>query len=342
MVSAVTIGLDLGKSVFQVHGVDAGGAVVIQRRLTRGKLLGFFAKQSPCLVGMEACAAAHHWGRELQKLGHAVRLMPPNYVKPYVKRQKNDAADAEAICEAVTRPNMRFVEIKTCEQQGTLVLHRVRLMLMRQRVQLSNAIRGHMAEYGLVAPVGRNGLQRLIAILGNPDDDRVPAVARASLAPLVCQFGLVNGQVLENDRRVRASARSTELGRRLMEVPGVGPVLASAMVATVPDPTAFKSGRNLAAWIGLVPRQNSSGGKEKLGGITKQGDRYLRQLREAGALAVIRYAQRHGTKRPWLVRLLARRSPKIAAVALANKMARMIWAMMMTGERYREPVVAAA
>jgi transposase len=276
MESSVTIGLDLGKSVFQVHGVDAGGVVVVQRRLTRGKLLHFFGKQAPCLVGMEACAAAHHWGRELRKLGHTVRLMPPRYVKPYVKRQKNDAADAEAICEAVTRPSMRFVEIKSCEQQGTLVLHRVRLMLMRQRVQLSNAIRGHMAEYGLVAPVGRNGLQRLIAILNNPDDERVPAVARASLAQLVCQFGLLNDQVLENDRRVRASARATELGCRLMEVPGVGPVLASAMVATVPDPTAFKSGRDLGAWIGLVPRQNVSGGKEQLGGITKQGDRYLR------------------------------------------------------------------
>ena len=229
METAATIGLDLGKSVFQVHGVDAGGAVVFQRRLTRGKVLAFFAKQTPSLVGMEACAAAHHWGRELSKLGHRVRLMPPRYVKPYVKRQKNDAADAEAICEAVTRPSMRFVEIKTCEQQGTLVLHRVRLMLMRQRVQLSNAIRGHMAEYGLVAPVGRNGLQRLIAILSNPNDERIPAVARASLAPLVCQFWLVNDQVLENDRRVRASARSTEIGCRLMEVPGVGPVLASAM-----------------------------------------------------------------------------------------------------------------
>jgi transposase len=339
---AVTIGLDLGKSVFQVHGVDAGGAVVVQRRLTRSKLLAFFAKQPACLVGMEACAAAHHWGRELRKLGHRVRLMPPRYVKPYVKRQKNDAADAEAICEAVTRPNMRFVEIKTCEQQGTLVLHRVRLMLMHQRVQLSNAIRGHMAEYGLVAPVGRNGLQRLITILGNPNDDRVPAVARASLAPLVCQFDLVNDQVLENDRRVRASARSTEVGCRLMEIPGVGPVLASAIVATVPDPAAFKSGRDLAAWIGLVPRQNSSGGKEKLGGITKQGDRYLRQLLVIGALAVIRYAQRHGTKRPWLIQLLSRRTPKIAAVALTNKMARMIWAMMMTGERYREPTVTVA
>ncbi len=243
MESAVTIGLDLGKSVFQVHGVDAGGVVVVQRRLTRSKLLVFFAKQPACLVGMEACAAAHHWGRELKKLGHRVRLMPPRYVKPYVKRQKNDAADAEAICEAVTRPTMRFVEIKTCEQQGTLVLHRVRLMLIRQRTQLSNAIRGHMAEYGLVAPVGRNGLQRLIAILGNPDDERVPAVARASLAPLVCQLGLVNDQVLENDRRVRASARSTELGIRLMDVPGVGPVLSSAVVATVPDPTALQVGQ---------------------------------------------------------------------------------------------------
>jgi transposase len=291
---------------------------------------------------MEACAAAHHWGRELQKLGHRVHLMPPRYVKPYVKRQKNDAADAEAICEAVTRPNMRFVEVKTCEQQGILVLHRVRLMLTRQRVQLSNAIRRHMAEYGLVAPVGRNGLQRLIAIIEDTEDARMPTVDRASLAPLIRQLRVVSDQVLENDRLVRASARSTELGHRLMEMPGVGPVLANAMVATVANPTAFKSGRDLAAWIGLVPRQNSSGGKEKLGGITKQGDRYLRQLLVAGVLAVIRYAQRHGTRRPWLVHLLARRTSKIAAVALANKMARMIWAMMVTGERYREPMVAAA
>jgi transposase len=341
MESAVTIGLDLGKSVFQVHGVDSQGKVVVQRRIVRARLLAFFAKQPACLVGMEACAAAHHWARELQKLGHRVKLMPPQYVKPYVKRQKNDAADAEAICEAVTRPNMRFVEIKSPEQQGVLVLHRVRLMLMRQRIALSNAIRGHMAEYGLVAPVGRNGLQRLMAIIADQGDDRLPAMARASLIVLGSQLQLVNEQVLENDRRVKVTARSTELGRRLLEVPGVGPLLASAMVASVPDPTAFRSGRDLAAWIGLVPRQNSSGGKEKLGGITKQGDRYLRQLLVVGALSVIRYAQQHGTRRPWLVSLLARRSPKIAAVALANKMARMIWAMMMTGERYREPAPAA-
>jgi transposase len=342
METAVTIGLDLAKSVFQVHGVDASGAVVIRRRLTRAKLLDFFRKLSPCLVGMEACAASHYWGRELRKLGHDARLMPPSYVKPYVKRQKNDAADAEAICEAVTRPTMRFVEIKTPEQQSVLVLHRVRQMLTRQRTQLSNAIRGHMGEHGLVAPVGRSGLARLIAIICKDDDDRLPADIRISLRFLVEQFDLVNVQILENDRCIRTNARATETGRRLMEIPGVGPVLASAIVAAVPDPKAFKCGRNLAAWIGLVPKQNSSGGKQRLGGITKQGDRYLRQLLVIGSLAVIRCAHRHGTKRPWLVQLLARRSPKVAAVAYANKMARMIWAMMISGEHYREPRIVAA
>lgn len=342
MASIVTIGLDIAKSVFQVHGIDGEGQVVVQKRLTRRKLLPFFERLSPCLVGLEACAAAHHWGRELSKLGYDVRLMPPSYVKPYVKRQKNDAADAEAICEAVQRPTMRFVAIKSRDQQSLMTLHRVRLLLMRQRVQLSNAIRGHVAEYGLVAAVGRNGLAQLIAIIGDLDDDRIPEVARTSLALLVSQLNLVNEQILEMDRRVRTSARSTEVGRRLMEVPGVGPLLASAIVAAVPDPAAFKSGRSLAAWIGLVPRQNSSGGKDRLGGITKQGDRYLRQLLVVGALAVIRYAQRYGTRRPWLVQLLARRKTKIAAVALANKMARMIWAMMMSGERFREPEPAAA
>jgi transposase len=300
MGAAVTIGLDLAKSVFQVHGVDASGEVVIRRRLTRAKVLDFFGKLPQCLVGMEACASSHYWGRELRGLGHEVRLMPPSYVKPYVKRQKNDAADAEAICEAVTRPSMRFVGIKSIEQQSVLVLHRVRQTLMRQRVQLSNAIRGHMAEHGLVAPVGRNGLGRLIAIINATDDDHLPELVRSSLVFLAAQLDLVNAQILENDRRIRMSARATETGRRLMEIPGVGPVLASAIVAAVPDPKAFKSGRNLAAWIGLVPRQNSSGGKERLGGITKQGDRYLRQLLVVGSIAVIRYAQRHGTKRPLL------------------------------------------
>jgi transposase len=258
-----------------------------------------------------------------------------------VKRQKNDTADAEAICEAVTRPTMRFVEVKTPEQQSILVLHRTRLMLMRQRIQVSNAIRGHMAEFGVVAPIGRKGLQRLIEVLNDERDQRVAEAARDCLKMLADQLMLVNNQILEMDRRM-ASARATDAGRRLMGIPGVGPLLASALVATIADPHDFRSGRNLAAWIGLVPKQSSSGGKERLGGITKQGNRYLRQMLVVGALAVIRYAERHGTRRPWLVHLMARRPTKVAAVALANKMARMVWAIMTSGEPYREPVLQAA
>ena len=342
MGEVTTIGLDIAKSAFQVHGVDAEGAVMVQRRLTRARMLPFFAKLAPCLVGIEACATAHHWARQLRAFGHEVRLMPPSYVKPYVKRQKNDAADAEAICEAVTRPSMRFVEVKTPEQQSALVLHRTRQVLIRQRTQISNAIRGHMGEFGLVVPLGRNGLQTLIGIIGNEADQRVPEAARGCLAMLVDQLRLLSAQILEADRRIMASARATEVGRRLMGIPGVGPLLASALLATIPNPHAFRSGRNLAAWIGLVPKQNSSGGKERLGGISKQGDRYLRQMLVVGALSVIRYAERHGARRPWLVQLMARRTTKVAAVALANKMARMIWAIMTSGQPYREPRVATA
>lgn len=334
----VTIGLDLAKSVFQVHGVNEEDLVVVRRRLTRAKVSSFFEQLPPCLVGMEACASAHYWGRELRRFGLDVRLMPPAYEKAYLKRQKNAAAAAEAICEAVTRPNMRFVAIKSPEQQGVMSLHRVLVTLMRQRIQLSNAIRGHMTEHEVVAPVGREGLGRLIAAAAS--DERLPADLRAAAAMLATQLSLVNEHVLDLDRRIRSSARATEVGRRLMEVPGVGPAAASAIVATIADPRIFKSGRNLAAWIGLVPRQNSSGAKERLGGITKRGDGYLRQMLVVGALAVIRYAQRHGTRRAWLVQLLARRSTKIAAVALANKMARMIWAIMTSGQRYREPAAA--
>lgn len=338
MGQVVTIGLDIAKSVFQVHGVDAVGEVVIRRQVRRAQMLAFFASQPACLVGIEACATAHYWGRELARLGHRVRLMPPSYVKPFVKRQKNDAADAEAICEAVTRPTMRFVEVKSPEQQSVMVLHRVRMMLMRQRISLSNAIRGHMAEFGLIAPIGREGLCSLVAVIET--DERMPEEARACLTLLAEQLRLVNEQVLETDRRIRTSARATEVGRRLMQIPGVGPLLASALVATVADPKAFKNGRSLAAWIGLVPRQNSSGGKERLGGITKQGDRYLRQLLVVGALSVVRYAERNGTRRPWLVQLLARRATKVATVALANKTARMAWKIMTSGESYREPLAA--
>lgn len=337
-----TIGLDIAKSVFQVHGTNAAGEVVVRRQVKRAQVLKFFASLPPCLIGIEACASAHHWSRELQALGHRVKLMPPSYVKPYVKRQKNDTADAEAICEAVTRPTMRFVETKTTEQQSVLMLHRVRLMLVRQRTMLTNAIRAHMAEFGVVAPIGRQGVEKLRAMIDDSSDERIPSLARRCLAALGEQLLLVKKQILEMDRRILVCHRSSEVSRRLAEIPGVGPLLATALVATIPDPRAFSSGRNLAAWIGLVPKQNSSGGKERLGGVTKQGNRYLRSMLTVGALAVIRYAERHGTKRPWIVRLLARRSTKVAAVALANKMARMAWAIMAKNEPYREPVLAQA
>ena len=343
MQTVKTIGLDIAKSVFQVHGVDADGQVVIRRKLKRRYVLAFFHKVPSCLVGMEACATSHHWSRELQALGHRVRLMPPAYVRPYVKRQKNDAADAEAICEAVTRTNMRFVETKTIEQQSCLVLHRTRHLFIRQQTSVINAIRAHLAEFGIVAPVGRKGLEQLLDVVANAREQRIPALARTCIAALGVQLRALKAQILEFDRQIMLWHRSHETSKRLDEVPGVGPALATALVASIADPKAFRSGRDFSAWIGLVPKQHSSGGKDKLGSISKQGDRYLRSLFTTGALAVIRYAKIYGSKhRPWLTALLARRPTKVAAIALANKLARMVWAMMTRGERYKEPVALAA
>jgi transposase len=343
MTEVSTIGLDLAKNVFQVHGVDVAGGTVMRRQLRRRQVLPFFRKQPACLVGIEACATSHHWSRELGTFGHEVRIMPANYVKPYVKRNKNDAADAEAICEAVTRPSMRFVAVKTAEQQSVLMVHRTRELMVRQRTMLVNAIRAHMAEFGVVARVGLPQVRELLEVITDEADKRIPPLARTCLASLARQLLSLEREISAAEQRIHAWHRANEVSQRLETIPGIGPITASALAASITDPSVFRSGRELAAWIGLVPRQTSTGGKERLGRISKAGDHYLRWLLVAGAMTVIRHGRRTNfSKRPWLADLVARKPTKVAAVALANKNARTAWALLANGGTYRQPAITAA
>lgn len=329
----VTVGLDLAKTVFQVHAIAADGAVLIRRKLRRTEVIRFFAKLSPCLVGMEACASAHHWARELIAIGHEVRLMPPAYVKPYVKRGKTDAADAEAICEAVTRPTMRFVAVKSVEQQAVLMLHKSRDLMVRQRTMLINALRGHLAEYGIVTGLGAGGVVDALKAL-HEEQDRFPAHARSALHGIAAQLRALASEIDRLEAQILDWHRNDETSRRLATIPGIGPITASAIAAAVPDPSLFRSGRQFAAWLGLTPRANSSGGKERLGGITKQGDGYLRRLLVVGSTAVMRMTRKNPARQPWMAGLLERKPTKIATVALANKTARIAWAVMTRKEVY--------
>ena len=335
---ASMIGLDLAKNVFQVHGVDASGSVVLRRRLSRGQVERWFAGLAPAVIGMEACGGAHYWARRLQELGHEVRLMPPAYVKPYVKRNKTDGRDAEAICEAMQRPSMRFVAVKSAEQQAVLTLHRARALLVRQRTMAANALRAALAEFGVVAAQGRRGLQQLLAEL----PEVIPAPAHPALLSLARHWRALDADIQALERRIVQAVRENRVARRLLAIPGVGPIGASAMVATLPDAKVFRSGRGFAAWLGLTPRQNNSAGRRRSGGISKQGQRSLRTLLIVGASAHLRQERARGVKDPWLAGLLARRPVKVAAVARAAKTARIVWAMLARDEVYRAPLAQAA
>lgn len=340
--SRLTIGIDLAKNVFQVHGVDAAGQVVIVQKLRRTQLLPYFRKLDPCLIGIEACGSSHHWARELTAMGHEVKLMSPSYVKPYVKRGKNDMVDAEAICEAVTRPNMRFVPIKTASQQSILMVHRSRALLVRQRTMLVNALRGHLTEIGIVAPVGIERTAELVERVLAHDSTGldVPPLVRDIVVSLVSQIDSLTTEVKVLETKIREWHRTSEASRRLATIPGVGVISATAFAATITDPAAFRSGRALAAWLGLTPRSSSSGGKERLGRISKAGDRYLRTLLVVGATAIIRYA-RNKEGSPligWVRKLLESKSARLTSVALANKMARIAWAVMARNTIYRNAI----
>ena len=336
-----TIGLDLGKRVFQVHGVNSAGHAVVRRRLQRSEVADFFAGMPACLVGIEACATAHYWARLIGSAGHDVRLIPPSYVKPYVRRSKTDAADAEAICEAVGRPNMRFVPVKSAGQQAALLQHRARDLLVRQRTMLINALRGHLAEFGIIAPAGRHHVADLLGLLQEADRAEVPALAREALTTLIAELHALEQRIEAIEGMIVREHKANPASRRLATIPGIGPITASAIAATITDPLAFKSGRELAAWMGLVPRQHSSGGKQKLGRVSKQGDRYLRRLLTVGATSVMRrLAGKIDGYSAWIRALLDRRPFRLVSLAVANKMARIAWAIMAHGDDYRRPVAA--
>jgi transposase len=342
MVETTIIGLDVAKQIFQIHGVSADGKVTVKRQLRRSEVLGFFGRLAHCVVGLEACGGSHFWAREIRALGHDVRLIPPAYVKPYVKRGKSDAADAEAICEAVSRPTMRFVPIKTVECQATLMVLKTRDLLVRQRTQAINAVRGHLAELGIVAPKGLARVGTLIAIVRDENDQRLPPAARTALKLLADQIEVLTVRVDTLGREIVAEVRRDDTMRRLATIPGVGPITAATIQALVPDPGAFTSGRHFAAWIGLTPKMHSSGGKEQLGKISKMGNPALRSLLVVGATAVLQHARRGAPISPWLTALLARRPAKVAAIALANKMARIVWALLTKGGTFMRKYSAAA
>jgi len=332
----VTLGIDLAKNVFQLHGVDAAGNKVLVKRLSRSQVLPTLSKLNSCLVGMEACGSSHYWAREIQALGHEVRLMPGQYVKPYVKRNKTDAADAEAICEAVTRPTMRFVPIKDAEQQAVLMHHRSRELLVKQRTMLANAIRGHLGEFGLVVAQGLRNVSKLKLLLDSADPKTLPTYGKQVLELLFEQIEAVNANILVLEKRIKQWHQESELSRRLTSIPGVGPLTASAVVAHIGKAECFNSARSFAAWLGLTPMEHSSGGKSYKGGISKRGDGYIRRLLVHGARAVVRMRSRQdASPMPWLDGLLARKNRNTATVALANKNARMIWALLAHGTSFR-------
>ncbi|WP_104020531.1 IS110 family transposase [Roseovarius nitratireducens] len=336
------IGLDLAKNVFQAHGAGADGSVVFRRKLSRAQLLKFLSKLSPCVVAMEACASAHHWGRMIANLGHDVKLIPPAYVKPFVKRQKNDMADAEAIAEAASRPTMRFVAVKSEAQQAAEMTYRTRDLLVRQRTQTINALRAHLAEQGIVAPVGPAHIGRLAAVVEG-DGETLPAAVRELAHLLLNQIADLSGKIAGLDAELRRRAGSDDTARRLTTIPGVGPITAAAITTFAPPMETFSKGRDFAAWVGLTPRQHSSGGKERLGRTSKMGQRDIRRLLIVGAVAVVRWAARKGAREgSWLARMLERKPKMLVAIALANRMARTAWALMRKGEDYRDPAMATA